>query len=293
MSYAILLAIVFSIIYSRIFLRKNKLTWLFSSGSAIVLICLNSVRESLWLEWQHHGYTKSTFLLFFALLFIGVQFFLFKKPGLRFFNSILALIILELTPYLSPELQIQTGSPSTLRLNLILLNFTLLDISYKLLFVGSLLVSLLLLLLTNESAWDIPRYSLDYLSEKERKRLIKKFTLARVIREYADQNEKIRKLSRRIINDIYEISYRLIGFGHFLLTLANIIGCIWANEYSESLDQFYELPTERASLITWFTFTVYLWFRVISKATKLQTSWIGFNGFISVCLSIITLLVSH
>lgn len=285
-----LIAVLLSFIYGRIFLQNNKLVWLFCIGSAIVVTCLNSVREALSQEFEHYGYTKNGALLLITLLVIGIQFFSYKKPGLRFFNAFLAFIILKLAPFLSPELQIPIAPTPTLKLNLLLSNLTLLDISYKILFIGSLLVSILLLLLTNESSWDVPRYSLDYLSEKEKKSLIEKFSLERVKREYAAQNQKISTLSRRIIIDIDEVSYRLVGFGHFLLTWANLVGCVWANESLGSLWLLYLEPTQFGSLLTWLIFTIYLYIRLIFKGTKLQTSWVGFIGFISVCISFCILI---
>lgn len=284
----IFVSAVLALIFGRIFLQKNELIWLFCVGSAIVVFCINSVRESLLLEWDQYGITKDSASLFFALLCITVQFFWFRKPGLRFFNAVLAFIIIQLTPFLSPELQISNVS---LQLSLLSSHLTLLDISYKLLFVGSSLISLLLLLLLNKAYWDVPRYSLDFLSEKERKELIEKFTLERVKKEYAAQNEKIRTLSKRIITDIDEVSYRLVGFGHFLLTLANLVGCIWSNDDLGSFLFLYLLPAEFWSLITWLIFTLYLYVRLILAGTKLQTSWVGFGGFISVCISFYFLIL--
>ena len=105
MIYLILIFVLLSIIYSRIFLQKHRLNWLFSLGSAIVVLCLNSVKESFLLEWEQNGYTKNFGLLFFAILIITIQFFYSRKSGLRFFNALLAFIIFKLAPFLSPELQ--------------------------------------------------------------------------------------------------------------------------------------------------------------------------------------------
>jgi len=291
LAYALfLISLLLFFIYGRIFLQNNKLVWLFCIGSAIVITCFNSVRKSLAVEFEHYGYTKYGALLVIVLLVIAIQFFSFRKPGLRFFNAFLAFIILKLAPFLSPELQIPIAPTPLLQLNLLLSNLTLLDISYKILFIGSLLVTLLLLLLTNQSYWDVPRYSLDYLSKEEKEKLIEKYSLETVKREYAAQNQKISTLSRRIITDIDEVSYRLVGFGHFLLTWANLVGCVWANESLGSLWLLYVEPTQFCSLITWLIFTIYLYIRLILKGTKLQTSFIGFIGFIGVCISFCILI---
>ena len=81
-----------------------------------------------------------------------------------------------------------------------------------------------------------------------------------------------------ILNNIDNVSYRLLGLGFALLTVGILSGAVWANQTWGSYWSWD--PKETWALITWFIFGIYLHTRLFKAWTGRKSAWLASFGFL-------------
>lgn len=84
----------------------------------------------------------------------------------------------------------------------------------------------------------------------------------------------------KILQNLDNLSYRIIGLGFPFLTIGILSGAVWANEAWGSYWSWD--PKETWALITWLIFAIYLHTRLIGGWSGVKSSIIGSLGFIVV-----------
>ena len=95
-----------------------------------------------------------------------------------------------------------------------------------------------------------------------------------------DSQQEFEMESRKILENLDNLSYRIIGLGFPFLTIGILSGAIWANEAWGSYWSWD--PKETWALITWLVFAVYLHTRFIRGWSGWKSSIIASLGFIVV-----------
>jgi len=84
---------------------------------------------------------------------------------------------------------------------------------------------------------------------------------------------------RKFDKNVDEISYKMISFGFFFLTLGIISGSVWANTAWGAYWSWD--PKETWSLITWFIYAVYLHVRFRKGWKGKNAAWLSVGGFVA------------
>lgn len=92
-------------------------------------------------------------------------------------------------------------------------------------------------------------------------------------------SSNFKKYNFKFINNLDNLSYRLISVGFSFLTIGILSGAVWANEAWGSYWSWD--PKETWALITWIVFAIYLHTRLIKGWTGKKSSIVASIGFIT------------
>ncbi len=191
-------------------------------------------------------------LIFLSCILLFLALFLEQKTKSQIITTIISPIILALTLFANFVLPktLQEISPlvPSLQSDWLMFHVSTMILSYGTLIIGSLLSILYL--------------CLNFLIKKEKL----KFAYSKGL----------------ILENLDNLSYRIIGIGFPLLTLGIIAGAVWANE---AWGNYWSWdPKETWALITWLVFATYLHARIIKKWNKEKASLIASIGFFVIWL---------
>nr|QYB18873.1 heme attachment to plastid cytochrome c [Climaconeis sp.] len=213
-------------------------------------------------------------LLFLAWLLLTIYLYIEFKTKNKLIGSVLIPLILFITGFanltLSPEMQKSSPLVPALQSNWLTMHVSMMLLSYATLIIGSLLCILFLVISKNKeinleplnnNSTSLPRLMLDYY---EVELLISTIKMS-----------EIGKL--KLLQNLDNWSYRIIGFGFPCLTIGIISGGIWANEAWGSYWSWD--PKETWALITWLVYATYLHARIIKAYQGKKTAILGSLGF--------------
>jgi cytochrome c-type biogenesis protein CcsB len=226
-------------------------------------------------RWIFHGYFPLSnlyeSLLFLAWTLSFIHLILEFKTSSKIIGAVIVPIILLIYGFssLSLPLEMQKASPlvPALQSNWLMMHVSLMMLSYATLITGSLLSILFLLLSLKKN---------NFASEN--------------IKRNTSINKSTRLLSSpiqtsylnisKLLENLDNLSYRIISLGFPFLTIGIISGAVWANEAWGSYWSWD--PKETWALITWLIFAAYLHARIIKKSKSRESSILASVGFIIV-----------
>ena len=249
----------------------------------MTLICLSFILGSRWLLNKYFPLSnlfESLLFLTWCLIFVNV--IVEHKTKSRLVGAInvpIAVFIIAFSSLLLPlEMQKTTSLVPALRSNWLIMHVSVMIFSYAALIIGSLLSILFLVLTKNQ---DIRLYgdSMGVVQHKSINALNSRnidASQAMPIITASNPNSNLQiinstdqpfsKQRLSLIENIDNLSYRIIGLGFPLLTIGIIAGAVWANEAWGSYWSWD--PKETWALITWLVFAAYL-------HSRLSRSWRG------------------
>jgi cytochrome c-type biogenesis protein CcsB len=208
-------------------------------------------------------------LLFLAWTLLFIQILFEFKTSSKIIGTILTPLTLLIIGFsnLSLPLEMQKASPlvPALQSNWLMMHVSLMMLSYATLIVGCLLGMLFLILSLKQL----------YLKNNNQNFNIKDniFVSDTIIKKSSVVNSKF-------LDNVDNLSYRIIGLGFPLLTIGIISGAVWANEAWGSYWSWD--PKETWALITWLIFAAYLHARIIKKWKGIKSAILALIGFIVV-----------
>lgn len=205
-------------------------------------------------RWICHGYFPLSnlyeSLLFLAWTLLFIQLLLEYKTSSKLIGPILIPIILLINGFgnLSLPLEMQKASPlvPALQSNWLMMHVSLMMLSYATLITGSLL-SILFLILSFKKSYG--------KGNSQRQHLDKNILSVQTTTEVSFF------VISKFLEDLDNLSYRIISLGFPFLTIGIIAGAVWANEAWGSYWSWD--PKETWALITWLIFATYLHARII------------------------------
>lgn len=251
----------FSMLFYLTHLIFPKLKLCFTLGKTSALIANITIFSILAGRWVFHGYFplsnlyESLLFLSWTLLFIHLS--LENKTNSKLLGPIIIPIVLLIDGFASLTLPIemQKASPlvPALQSNWLMMHVSLMMLSYATLITGSLLSILFLMLsfkktkvISAESS--IPKDQLN-------------FALRESILSLDNNSKSASTFSSKLLENMDNLSYRIISLGFPFLTIGIIAGAVWANEAWGSYWSWD--PKETWALITWLVFAAYLHARII------------------------------
>nr|YP_009315303.1 Cytochrome c biogenesis protein ccs1 [Yamadaella caenomyce]SCW23758.1 Cytochrome c biogenesis protein ccs1 [Yamadaella caenomyce] len=170
--------------------------------------------------------------------------------------------------HLSLPKEMQQASPlvPALHSNWLMMHVTVMLLSYGLLIIGSLL-SILFLVIAQKQSIIIRGNSTGYIGASNQERFININS--------SGNTSVTNKVN--LLENIDNLSYRIIGIGFPLLTIGIISGAVWANEAWGSYWSWD--PKETWALITWIVFASYLHSRLTKLWTGKKPAMIASLGF--------------
>lgn len=208
-------------------------------------------------------------LLFLAWTLLFIHLILEFKTSSKILGVIITPIVLFITGFshLSLPLEMQKASPlvPALQSNWLMMHVSLMMLSYATLILGSLLAILFLML---------------SLKEVNLKNKLQKLNLNNSIFLTNLNNTTTISISSKFLENIDNLSYRIISLGFPFLTIGIVSGAVWANEAWGSYWSWD--PKETWALITWLIFAAYLHARIIKKWEGIKSSILASIGFIMV-----------
>ena len=171
---------------------------------------------------------------------------------------------------LSPEMQLPNSLPAALNSYWLTYHVSAMILSYGTLILGSILCLLFLVVSKYQEvnlqllkSYSIPVYNL-------------------VLKYYNDQKisiaNEVSELARlKLLQNLDNWSYRIIGLGFPFLTIGIIAGGVWANEAWGSYWSWD--PKETWALITWIVFATYLHARITKGWGGKKAATLGSLGF--------------
>ena len=237
-------------------------------ANAILFIILSS-------RWISHGYFPLSnlyeSLLFLAWTLLLIHLILESKTSSKIIGALITPIVLLITGFsnLSLPLEMRKASPlvPALQSNWLMMHVSLMMLSYATLITGSLLSILFLLL-------SLKKTNYNSTNIKQNLALIQNTKLV-------NTNIQTSLLgSSKLLENIDNLSYRIISLGFPFLTIGIISGAVWANEAWGSYWSWD--PKEKWALITWLIFAAYLHARIIKKWKSIESLILASIGFIIV-----------
>ena len=150
-----------------------------------------------------------------------------------------------------------------LKSNWLMMHVTVMIISYATLISGTLLSMSFLIF-----------YYLKFIDELNSQDLKTKFSNNLIL-----TSSNFQKYNLKFINNLDNLSYRLISVGFSFLTIGILSGAVWANEAWGSYWSWD--PKETWALITWIVFAIYLHTRLIKGWKGKKSSIVASIGFIT------------
>ena len=241
-----------------------KITKLKIMGTTCILLTNISLFISLSSRWITNKYFPLSNLyesiLFLTWCFTMAHIVLRQKHNEIIIGSIstpISLFTIAFASFSLPK-EMQFASPlvPALRSNWLIMHVTVMMTSYATLLIGSL-ISIIFL-------------CIEQYQKSKKINLQLPQSPYKTLTEYKYQNlktsNKVKQININLLDNLDNLSYRVIGLGFPLLTIGIIAGAVWANEAWGSYWSWD--PKETWALITWLIFASYL-------HARLNKSWKG------------------
>nr|YP_010337644.1 cytochrome c biogenesis protein [Dixoniella grisea]UNJ17229.1 cytochrome c biogenesis protein [Dixoniella grisea] len=237
-----------------IFPKNTKLARL---GYFSVCISCISITLGLSLRWiLNHYFPLSNLyesLLFLSWAFMTIQIILEYKLNNTFIGAVstpVTMFTLGYSSFFLP-IEMQKAEPlvPALKSNWLMMHVSIMIVSYATLMIGCLL-SIMFLIISSKN----------------------------IVSFNTNETKQMNTPNINLLNNLDNISYRIISLGFPLLTLGIIAGAIWANEAWGSYWSWD--PKETWALITWLTFAIYLHARINQSWEGKKPAIIATLGFI-------------
>lgn len=263
----------FSMIFYLTFLVFPKFVLAFQLGKSGSSLANLSIFALLAGRWIYHGYFPLSnlyeSLLFLSWTLLFLLFILEYNTQSKILGPIVVPLVLLIHGFssLTLPIEMQKASPlvPALQSNWLMMHVSLMMLSYGTLITGSLL-SILFVMLSLK----------DLKKEKANKKMqedIPSFAVQESIFSLKANTEP----SLKLLDNIDNLSYRIISLGFPFLTLGIISGAVWANEAWGSYWSWD--PKETWALITWLVFAAYLHARIIKGWEGRKPALLAALGF--------------
>ena len=256
--------------------KIGKFSLLFANATLFSILCVR------WLIAGHFPLSNLyESLLFLTWVLLTIYLYIETKTKSKLIGSVLIPVILLINGFanltLSPEMQKASPLVPALQSNWLMMHVSMMILSYGTLIIGSLLCILFLVIsrykeidfkvIDNVS---LPLYNimLDYYQ-------VKSLSPSEEVNKQPNEISELGKL--KLLQNIDNWSYRIIGIGFPFLTIGIISGGIWANEAWGSYWSWD--PKETWALITWLVFATYLHARITKGWEGKKTAILGSLGF--------------
>ena len=267
----------------------------------MTLVCLSFILGSRWLLNKYFPLSnlfESLLFLTWCLIFVNI--IVEHKIKSRLVGAInvpIAVFIIAFSSLLLPsEMQKATSLVPALRSNWLIMHVSVMIFSYAALIIGSLLSILFLILTKNQdirlygnSVGVVQHKSINTLGNENiyTPRTVPIITASNAdasLQVINDKNQSFGKKRLNLIENIDNLSYRIIGLGFPFLTIGIISGGVWANEAWGSYWSWD--PKETWALITWLVFAAYL-------HSRLSKSWQGRKPAILASLGFVIIWICY
>jgi cytochrome c-type biogenesis protein CcsB len=228
-------------------------------------------------RWVFHGYFplsnlyESLLFLSWTLLFIHLL--LETKTGSKLLGPIIIPLVLLIDGFssLTLPIEMQKASPlvPALQSNWLMMHVSLMMLSYATLITGSLL-SILFLMLSIKQPQHLQEDSNIKLENPS-------FAVREGILSLKSNSPTTSKFASKLLENMDNMSYRIISLGFPFLTIGIIAGAVWANEAWGSYWSWD--PKETWALITWLVFAAYLHARIIKGWEGKKPALLASLGF--------------
>jgi cytochrome c-type biogenesis protein CcsB len=228
-------------------------------------------------RWVFHGYFPLSnlyeSLLFLSWTLLFIQQLLESKTRSKLLGPIIVPLVLLIDGFssLTLPIEMQKAAPlvPALQSNWLMMHVSLMMLSYATLITGSLLSILFLML------------SLKQVDIKQKKESLNfdvpSFAVQEGILSLKSKNQSSAKFSSKLLENMDNMSYRIISLGFPFLTIGIIAGAVWANEAWGSYWSWD--PKETWALITWLVFAAYLHARIIKGWEGQKPALLASLGF--------------
>ena len=213
-------------------------------------------------------------LLFLTWTLLTIYLYVEIKTKSRLIGSLLIPVAVLIDGFanltLSPEMQKASPLVPALQSNWLMMHVSMMMLSYATLIIGSLLC-ILFLVISNYQEINLKIIDESYLS------LYDIMTTYYTIKIFSKSDEISELGKLKLLHNLDNWSYRIIGLGFPFLTIGIIAGGIWANEAWGSYWSWD--PKETWALITWIIFATYLHSRITKGWQGKKTAILGSIGF--------------
>ena len=210
-------------------------------------------------RWLFHGYFPLSnlyeSLLFLSWVLLFIHLLLEYKTRSKLLGAIVLPLVLFIDGFgnFSLPIEMQKASPlvPALQSNWLMMHVSLMMLSYGSLIIGSL-ISILFLMLSLKGP----------LGRTERKNSsLNSLSLQKMGTSLSLASSPSSSFVLKLLENMDNLSYRIISLGFPFLTLGIIAGAVWANEAWGSYWSWD--PKETWALITWLVFAAYLHARIV------------------------------
>ena len=275
--------LVAMIIYWVNLLLLNESSTLSKIGKVSLLLANATLFSILCLRWLIAGYFPLSnlyeSLLFLTWVLLTIYLYIETKTKSKLIGSVLLPVILLVNGFanltLSPEMQKASPLVPALQSNWLMMHVSMMILSYGTLIIGSLLCILFLVISRYK---DIDFKAIDNLSLPLYNIMLDYYQAKVLSPSTESRKNEISELGKlKLLQNIDNWSYRIIGIGFPFLTIGIISGGIWANEAWGSYWSWD--PKETWALITWLVFATYLHARITKGWEGKKTAILGSLGF--------------
>ena len=257
------------------FKETNNLVQIGRISSLIANLLLFFILASRWIVAGYFPLSNLyESLLFLTWMLLTIYLYLEYKLKNQLVGAILIPVAVFINGFanltLSPDMQKASPLVPALQSNWLMMHVSMMMLSYATLLMGSLMCILFLIISKYQN---INLQSMQNLN----------FSVSNIILEYyktkssslSSTSSKFNKL--KLLQNLDNWSYRIIGLGFPFLTIGIISGAIWANEAWGSYWSWD--PKETWALITWLIFAAYLHSRITKGWEGKKTAILGGAGF--------------
>tara|TARA_B110000967_G_C18897861_1_gene572100 strand:- start:48 stop:986 length:939 start_codon:yes stop_codon:yes gene_type:complete len=254
---------------------NTRLTQLGKASSFIANLLLFFILSSRWIIAGYFPLSNLyESLLFLTWTLLTICLYIEFKTKSKLIGAILIPVALLINGFanLTLPIEMQKASPlvPALQSNWLMMHVSMMMLSYGTLIIGSLL-SILFLVISKGKEVELKPINNSYIS------------FSNIMAEsYANKSETLStefsKLGKqKLLYNLDNWSYRVIGLGFPFLTIGIIAGGVWANEAWGSYWSWD--PKETWALITWLVFATYLHSRLTKGWEGKKTAVLGSLGF--------------
>ena len=254
-------------------LFKNKtLSQIGKIGSIIANVLLFIILGSRWVVAGYFPLSNLyESLLFLTWTLLSTYLYVEYKTRSKLIGATLIPVALLINGFanltLPPEMQKASPLVPALQSNWLMMHVSMMMLSYDTLIVGSLLS--ILFLIISQGKETNSQYNLKIDNNFATSTVL---AYSESIENSTNQNGKL-----KLLNNLDNWSYRVIGLGFPFLTIGIIAGGVWANEAWGSYWSWD--PKETWALITWLVFAAYLHARITKNWQGKRTAILGSLGF--------------